>query len=334
MLSRMTYVRRPDRLAVLDAIKAADLKVVRLFISETFENFKGTGSIYMPDVEPKQVRVYNDTQLEAIDQLMVEAHERDIKLTIAMHDRYQLGCWGNDTYVTKYNLPALDCAVGKARDNDVARWYGDAAPIADFENRVKHILEHRNTLIDGSPAWKDLSSHIFSFNIQNEGQGHLNGNIAPHPEWWCDRATFMRGIMGASKVLISTGGGNEFPNSDVPQNWACPALDIVNLHSYSGVEEFRTKGAVALQHALEAGKLTLFEEFGATGKTSQTKPDQIADHIRVFNDLGVPWMPWQISKPGNGEADFEFWTDEKTYNVVKEGSEEAQRLRAAQAWPL
>jgi hypothetical protein len=55
---------------------------------------------------------------------MVEAHERglskrfpfnkskfkcssDIKLIIALHDRYQLGWWGNDTHVEKYNRPSL-----------------------------------------------------------------------------------------------------------------------------------------------------------------------------------------------------------------------------------
>jgi mannan endo-1,4-beta-mannosidase len=129
----------------------------------------------------------------------------DIKLIIAMHDRYQLGCWGNDSYVDKYHLPAVDCATGSASDNNVEFWYSDSNCISDFENRIRHILEHRNSRIDGSPAWKDLSSHIFSFNIQNEGQGHLNGNIAPHPTWWCDRATFMRSIMGESGVLISTG---------------------------------------------------------------------------------------------------------------------------------
>lgn len=61
---------------VLDAIQGADLKVLRLFVSETFENFKNTGSIYMPDIEPEEVGRFDDTQLKAIDQLMVEAHER------------------------------------------------------------------------------------------------------------------------------------------------------------------------------------------------------------------------------------------------------------------
>uniref|UniRef100_A0A8H7TQ56 mannan endo-1,4-beta-mannosidase n=1 Tax=Bionectria ochroleuca TaxID=29856 RepID=A0A8H7TQ56_BIOOC len=315
---------RADRLEVLDAIQAANLKVLRLFISETFSNFKNTGSIYMPDVEPQTVGVWDDTQLEAIDQLMVEAHDRNIKLTIALHDRYQLGCWGNDAYVDKYHLPAVDCSTGKASDNNVEFWYSDKNCISDFENRIRHILEHRNARITGSPAWKDLSSHIFSFNIQNEGQGHLNGNIAPHPSWWCDRAKFMRNIMGQR-------GGNEFPNSDIPENWACAALDLVNIHSYSGVAEFRSKGPAALQRALNANKLMLFEEFGASGSG---KANEIAQHIAVFNDLRVPWLPWQISKPGNGQADFEFWTNEETYGVVRDGSNAAAGLNAAQGWSI
>ena len=127
------------------------------------------------------------------------------------------------------------------------------------------------------------------------------------------------------------GGGNEFPNSDIPENWACPALDIVNMHSYSGVDEFREKGAIALQHALDANKLMLFEEFGAAGCG---KANELAAHIAVFNDLRVPWMPWQISKPGNGKADFEFWTDEQSYGVVQIGSNEAVELEGAQSWPV
>jgi hypothetical protein len=88
-------VYRSDRLAVLDAIKDAKLKTLRIFISHTLQDNKDTGSVNMPDIEPQQVGTYDDTQLRAIDQLMVEAHDRGIKLVIAMHDRYQLGCWGN-----------------------------------------------------------------------------------------------------------------------------------------------------------------------------------------------------------------------------------------------
>lgn len=80
---------------MLDAIKNAQLKTLRIFISYTAQNNKNTGLVEMPDIEPKQVGSYDDTQLRAIDQLMVEAKDRGIKLIIAMHDRYQLGCWGN-----------------------------------------------------------------------------------------------------------------------------------------------------------------------------------------------------------------------------------------------
>jgi hypothetical protein len=65
-----------DRIAVLDAIKAAKLKTLRLFISFTPANNKATGSVNMPDIEPNQVGTYDDTQLRAIDQLMIESRER------------------------------------------------------------------------------------------------------------------------------------------------------------------------------------------------------------------------------------------------------------------
>lgn len=104
----------------------------------------------------------------------------------------------------------------------------------------------------------------------------------------------------------------------------------MTLHSYSGVEEFKAKGPIALERAKAAGKLTLFEEFGASG---DNKAQVLADHIAVFNDLGMPWMPWQISKPGNGAKDFEFWTDEAAYDVVKKGALRAGREKSAQKFP-
>jgi hypothetical protein len=111
----------------------------------------------------------------------------------------------SDTYVSKYKLPAIDCAQKPAAQNDVTFFYQDSSPIFDFDNRLTHILQHKNQLLSGSPQWKDLSDYIFSFNIQNEGQGHLRNNIAPAPQWWCDRSKKMRSVMGSSAILISTG---------------------------------------------------------------------------------------------------------------------------------
>ena len=104
-------------------------------------------------------------------------------------------------------------------------------------------------------------------------------------------------------------------------------MDLVTIHSYMGVNEFKNKGPVALQHAKSANKLMLFEEFGAAGVS---KPTTIRQHIDVFNGLGVPWMPWEISKPGNKAKDYEFWTDEPTFDVVKDDSNNALAKNAAQ----
>jgi hypothetical protein len=42
----------------------------------------GLGSVEMPDVEPETVGVWDDTQLEAIDQLMTETKSRGKSLAL------------------------------------------------------------------------------------------------------------------------------------------------------------------------------------------------------------------------------------------------------------
>lgn len=89
--------------------------------------------------------------------------------------------------------------------NNVTSWCLNPTAIQDFDNRIQHVLEHRNRPIPGHPQWKDLSDYIFAFDVENEAEGHLNNDIAPVPEWWCDRSRFMRSIMGDSRVLVATG---------------------------------------------------------------------------------------------------------------------------------
>lgn len=92
-------LQEEDRLEVLDAMVAANMKVLRIFLSYTYHNNKGSGSVEMPDrkrslarsdaphrltsmspVEPSKVGEYDDTILKAIDQLMVECKERGASL--------------------------------------------------------------------------------------------------------------------------------------------------------------------------------------------------------------------------------------------------------------
>lgn len=196
---------------------------------------------------------------------------------------------------------------------------------------MKHIVNHRNAHL-GNKKWSELASHIYAFNIQNEGQGHLNNNNAPVPNWWCDRAKQMRNEMGKGSTvpLISTGGGNEFPNSDVDANWNCEELDLIGIHSYYGVDEFANKIPGVLSKAHAKGKLVMIEEFGAAGGS---KAQAIQDHINVFNAAQIPWLIWQINKPGKGAGDYEFWTDEESYAVVRRGIKTANDLGGQQIFP-
>ena len=44
-------------------------------------------------------------------------------------------------------------------------------------------------------------------------------------------------------------------------------------------------------------------------------------------------MEFQHVKPGKGAADYEFWTNEATFGVVKQGAAKALSISAAQTFP-
>jgi hypothetical protein len=81
-----------DRIDILNAMQAAGFKAIRIFILELFGGDKVGNSRAVRDVEGP-VGVFNDDQLNMIDQLMLEASQRGMKLIITLHDRYSLGCW-------------------------------------------------------------------------------------------------------------------------------------------------------------------------------------------------------------------------------------------------
>jgi mannan endo-1,4-beta-mannosidase len=80
-----------DRIAVLDAMQAAGLKTLRIFITEVAQNIKGCTNSAVNDVEVGTPGNWDDTILVMIDTLISEAMPRGIKLIIAPHDRYALG---------------------------------------------------------------------------------------------------------------------------------------------------------------------------------------------------------------------------------------------------
>ena len=119
-------LNQTDRLAHLAAMRAASMKVVRIFISGVGAHAKGSSSVATPDLEPTTVGVFDDTILHRIDQLMLEASQHGIRLDISCHDRYALGCWSEDAYYAKYRFPSgyPNC---NAQKNDVHAFYQNAS---------------------------------------------------------------------------------------------------------------------------------------------------------------------------------------------------------------
>ncbi|CAF4959444.1 unnamed protein product, partial [Rotaria magnacalcarata] len=66
-----------------------------------------------------------------------------IKLIIALHDRYSLGCYAYkaDSYVSKYGIPtASECSP----PNDASNFYSNEQAKTDFVNRLRYLLDHVN----------------------------------------------------------------------------------------------------------------------------------------------------------------------------------------------
>ena len=90
----------PDALQdqILANLQKYGLKVVRIFIDTVSEDHKHTGSRFVPHFEPEHMGKYDYTVLDLINALMVKVKSYGIKLAIALHDRYALGCYSCDGY--------------------------------------------------------------------------------------------------------------------------------------------------------------------------------------------------------------------------------------------
>lgn len=141
------------RAEALNAARAAGLRVVRVFLVAT----TGGGAVAAcadtptPDLEPNAVGSYDDTILERLDQLLHEASERGIKLTVALHDRWSLGCWRTDAYALKYNLTRAACGSEPGL-NDPTAFYESREALDDFNRRIHHILTYRSVRLVQSVA--------------------------------------------------------------------------------------------------------------------------------------------------------------------------------------
>jgi len=314
-----------DRAAHLTAMQSKGIKVLRIFISSVGAGDKGSSSSGVNDLEQKAVGSYDDTVLTKIDTLMFEASQKGIKLDIMMHDRYSLGCWAADAYVSKYNIkstaPNCDVSVNQPRV-----FYTDNNAQADFDKRIVHILTHKNPNF-GNRSWGEISEAVFAFAPENEAQGHMNN---PDWEWACRRAATMKKYI-SNGVLINTGGGVDFSSSLVDNHFQCENISVISIHSYDGnPADFTSTLSAAKTKAISKGKRLVVEEFGATGSDS-AKAAAISKIIDAISGVGVPFLPWEFLRPSS--SDYEFYTDGQTWSDVGCRAQEALAKTGAFSWP-
>jgi mannan endo-1,4-beta-mannosidase len=314
-------LKQPDRLAVLEAAQAAGMKTIRIFITSVYANSKGAGNDQIFDVEPSWPGQYNDAILNQINDLMFEAYNHGIKLIIAMHDRYAL-MYPSEAYVKKYNIPTTP----KQTVNDASIFYTNSEAQQDFDKRLSWILYHQNPHFNGR-RWYEISEAIFSFEAQNEAMGHMDlVNI----QWHCDRAKLIKNTL-KNGILVTNGGGIDFPTSLQTQYFQCPYIDVICLHSYdydaNHVSQQVQKG---LDLAWQYGKRIIVEEFGANNNQEKVLPPL----IQSIKNLNVPWMFWEIMKPGAGGNDFEIWTDEAVWwDVISPSTKSTDTILHGWDWP-
>lgn len=108
---------------------------------------------------------------------------------------------------------------------------------ADYDNRLKHILEYQGQHM--KKPWKDLHDLIIAFDVQNEpllayketGTYGVCSIPESAKQWVCKRATNMRKVLGADNpIKIASGGiGGDAYNqcSFLDEAMKCPALDAI-----------------------------------------------------------------------------------------------------------
>lgn len=288
-----------ERYAVLDALKDGGFSVVRIFIASVGANNKGSNSQAVNDVEPNTIGTYDDTILNLVDQLMYDCSQRGLKLLITLGDRYALGWWSTDAYALSLGIVKAGSS-GVQQVTDASKFYTSSSAAASWDNRMAHILAHKNSLLGNKP-WSQLGSVVYAFEPQNEPQGHMS---LVSSSWVCDRAEKLQSLLSSagSSILVSSGGGITTTTSLDSSFTGCDALDVISVHDYGTDATTTVNALVSAQKSLGSSKAVIMGEWGATG---QNKATIVKNFVSGFKAAGIPQMVWEVTSPGKGAADFE-----------------------------
>ncbi|KAJ7891079.1 glycoside hydrolase [Mycena leptocephala] len=277
-----------DRITILDGMQAAGMKVLRTWVTGHTENQKASNSVAVEDLEANGLGKYNDTVLTLIDQLMVDAHARGIKLLIGLHSQNALQ--NGDIYASTYGVNGF---------------YTNSTAINHFNQRITHILNgHKNALLGNKP-WSELGGYIFGWEPQNEPIIKNQSFYLSHLSWICNAAQQIRNNTGDRNQLIFTGGGSA--GSSVQPIFfgsACTAIDVVAIHDNTdGYDSYMPS---AITQAKAAGKKLIVEEWGSLIGTGRTA--NLNSNVQKINNYKLPWLYWELINnvdPHQDDEDYE-----------------------------
>ncbi|KAJ7192125.1 glycoside hydrolase [Mycena pura] len=310
-----------DRVAILDGMQAAGMKVLRTWVTGVAAGQKSTDAPAVPDLEANGLGNYDDTVLDMIDQLMVDAHARGIKLLIGQRPlpaaapltsspgRHARQCVLSVPRI--HARPAHRPPENALQAGDIygstfgdEGFYTNPTAINAFNQRITHILNvHKNALLGNQP-WSDLSAYIFGLEPENE------------PMIFDQSFYLIRNNVGDRNQLIFTGGGSAGASvQPIFFSSSCPAIDVVAIHDY--IDGYDAYMPAALSQALAAGKKLLVEEWGS-----------LAQKIAAYK---VPWLYWELisnADPHEGE-DYEIQVGGTDWSTIEAAAQSAGALTDA-----
>ena len=88
--------------------------------------------------------------------------ESDMKLIIAIGDRYALGFWDTDAYALKYGIVRAGTGGQAQQVADATVFYTSNDAQSYFDKRIRHVLNHKNALLGNKP-WSELDNVIYAY---------------------------------------------------------------------------------------------------------------------------------------------------------------------------
>ncbi|KAJ7764120.1 glycoside hydrolase family 5 protein [Mycena maculata] len=298
-----------DRLALLNGMQAAGMKVrvcvgrdtsnrpqkvLRTWVTGLSAGQRDNDNIAVPHLEANGIGNYDDTVLDFIDQLMVDAESSysvvDAQVVYAtdtdlichdagMHDMNALEA--GDVYGATYGEEGIYTNAGAA----LSPFH--LLPLSNpwFSLlRITHILNiHENSLLGNQP-WSDLSAYILALEPQNEPMifdQSFYTQMKPNQSylsWICNAAQQIRTNVGEPNQLIFSGGGSGSASvQSLFFSSSCPAIGAGAIHEYNdGYDSYMPAAVSAAQAAgkkLFIGDGAPSSAAGALRTSTRTNPD-------------------------------------------------------------